>query len=37
MKTIFITGASPGLGKTTAHLFLANGWNAITTIGLYKL
>jgi len=32
MKTIFITGASAGLGKATAHLFLANGWKVIATM-----
>lgn len=32
MKTIFITGASAGLGKTTAQLFQANGWKVIATM-----
>jgi len=32
MKTIFITGASAGLGKATAQLFQANGWNVIATM-----
>jgi NAD(P)-dependent dehydrogenase (short-subunit alcohol dehydrogenase family) len=32
MKTIFITGASTGLGKATAILFQANGWNVIATM-----
>jgi NAD(P)-dependent dehydrogenase (short-subunit alcohol dehydrogenase family) len=32
MKTIFITGASAGLGKTTAKLFQANGWRVIATM-----
>ena len=32
MKTIFITGASSGLGKATAKLFAANGWNVIATM-----
>jgi len=32
MKTIFITGASAGLGKTTAKLFQANGWKVIATM-----
>ncbi|MBL0740527.1 SDR family oxidoreductase [Chryseolinea lacunae] len=32
MKTIFITGASAGLGKATALLFHANGWNVIATM-----
>jgi NAD(P)-dependent dehydrogenase (short-subunit alcohol dehydrogenase family) len=32
MKTIFITGASTGLGKATAKLFASNGWNVIATM-----
>ena len=32
MKTIFITGASSGLGKATAQLFQANGWKVIATM-----
>jgi NAD(P)-dependent dehydrogenase (short-subunit alcohol dehydrogenase family) len=32
MKTIFITGASSGLGKATARLFSAKGWNVIATM-----
>ena len=32
MKTIFITGASTGLGKSTAKLFQAKGWNVIATM-----
>jgi NAD(P)-dependent dehydrogenase (short-subunit alcohol dehydrogenase family) len=31
-KTIFITGASAGLGKATAKLFQSNGWNVIATM-----
>lgn len=31
-KTIFITGASAGLGKATAKLFHAKGWNVIATM-----
>jgi NAD(P)-dependent dehydrogenase (short-subunit alcohol dehydrogenase family) len=31
-KTIFITGASAGLGKATAKLFQKNGWNVIATM-----
>ncbi len=32
MKTIFITGASTGLGKSTALLFAKNGWHVIATM-----
>lgn len=32
MQTIFITGASSGLGKATARLFQANGWKVIATM-----
>ncbi|WP_413671156.1 SDR family oxidoreductase [Mucilaginibacter sp. Mucisp86] len=32
MKTIFITGASTGLGNATAKLFQAQGWNVIATM-----
>jgi len=32
MKTIFITGASTGLGKATARLFQSRGWNVIATM-----
>ena len=31
-KTIFITGASTGLGKETAKLFAKNGWKVIATM-----
>lgn len=31
-KTIFITGASSGLGKATAKLFQASGWHVIATM-----
>lgn len=31
-KTIFITGASAGLGKATAKLFQSKGWNIIATM-----
>jgi NAD(P)-dependent dehydrogenase (short-subunit alcohol dehydrogenase family) len=32
MKTIFITGASGGLGKAATKLFQANGWKVIATM-----
>lgn len=32
MKTIFITGASSGLGKATAKLFASRGWKVIATM-----
>ncbi len=32
MKTIFITGASAGLGKATAKLFQTKGWQVIATM-----
>ncbi|SQK97713.1 short chain dehydrogenase [Pseudomonas aeruginosa] len=32
MKTIFITGASTGLGKATAVLFQSRGWKVIVTM-----
>jgi NAD(P)-dependent dehydrogenase (short-subunit alcohol dehydrogenase family) len=32
MKTIFITGASSGLGKATARLFAQKGWKVIATM-----
>lgn len=32
MKTIFITGASTGLGKATAKLFASKNWNVIATM-----
>lgn len=32
MKTIFITGASTGLGNATAKLFQAKGWSVIATM-----
>lgn len=31
-KTIFITGSSSGLGRTTAKLFASNGWKVIATM-----
>ena len=32
MKTIFITGASTGLGKATAKLFASKGWRVVATM-----
>jgi NADP-dependent 3-hydroxy acid dehydrogenase YdfG len=32
MKTIFITGASAGLGKASAKLFQSKGWRVIATM-----
>lgn len=32
MKTIFITGASSGIGKATTELFSQNGWRVIATM-----
>ena len=31
-KTIFITGASSGIGKATAKYFQENGWNVVATM-----
>lgn len=32
MKTVFITGASSGIGRQTAKLFQSKGWNVIATM-----
>lgn len=32
MKTIFITGASTGLGNAAAKMFAANGWKVVATM-----
>ncbi len=32
MKTVFITGASSGIGKATAKYFVQNGWNVVATM-----
>ena len=31
-RTIFITGTSSGIGKTTAELFQSKGWNVVATM-----
>ncbi len=31
-KTILITGASSGIGRTTAKYFQSKGWNVIATM-----
>lgn len=31
-KTIFITGASSGIGQATAQYFVAKGWNVVATM-----
>ncbi len=32
MKTIFITGASSGIGKATTEYFSSQGWRVIATM-----
>jgi NAD(P)-dependent dehydrogenase (short-subunit alcohol dehydrogenase family) len=31
-KTVFITGASSGIGRSTAHFFLERNWNVVATM-----
>ena len=31
-KTVLITGASSGIGRTTARLFISKGWNVVVTL-----
>jgi NAD(P)-dependent dehydrogenase (short-subunit alcohol dehydrogenase family) len=31
-KTVLITGASSGIGKTAAKLFASNGWSLVATM-----
>ena len=31
-RTIMITGSSSGIGRATARLFQANGWNVVATM-----
>ena len=31
-KTMFITGASSGIGKEAAKVFTADGWNVVATM-----
>ena len=31
-QTIFLTGASTGLGRATAKLFAENGWKVVATM-----
>ena len=31
-KTVFITGASSGIGQATALLFREKGWNVVATM-----
>jgi len=37
MKTVFITGASSGIGRETAKIFQEKGWNVVATMRKLEL